>query len=120
LQNELVLGSTDGRRDWGHAREYVRAMWLMMQHDTADDYIAATGKAHSVQDFVEAAFAAVGLDARRFVKHDPSFDRPAEPVHLVGSPEKIARQLGWSAQITFEQLVREMIDAELRELDAGL
>jgi GDPmannose 4,6-dehydratase len=118
LQHELVLGSTDSRRDWGHAREYVEAMWLMMQHDTADDYIVATGQTHSVQDFVDAAFTAVGLDWQRYVKHNPSFDRPAEPVRLVGSPEKIHRTLGWRAQTSVAELVREMIAGELAELDS--
>ncbi len=113
LDAELVLGSLEARRDWGHAREYVAAMWAMMQHETPDDYIVATGKTHSVRDFVEAAFAAVNLKPDDYVKHNAAFDRPAEPVHLVGSPEKIAQTLGWRAQISVPELVREMVDAEL-------
>lgn len=119
LDRDLVLGSLESRRDWGHAREYVVAMWQMMQHDTPDDYVVATGKAHSVREFVEAAFAAVELAPERYVKHDASFDRPAEPAQLVGSPEKIRRTLGWQAQSSFDELVREMVDAELAALDAA-
>ncbi|MGI8820652.1 MAG: GDP-mannose 4,6-dehydratase [Chthoniobacterales bacterium] len=119
LENELVLGSLESRRDWGHAREYVHAMWLMMQQETADDYIVATGKTHSVRDFVEAAFAVIDLPWERYVSSDRSFERPAEPVRLVGSPEKIKRAFGWSAQIGFADLVREMVDAETAALDAA-
>ena len=117
VDQELVLGSLESRRDWGHARDYVAAMWLMMQHETPDDYVVATGVAHSVRDFVDAAFAAVDLKPDGYVKRDPSFDRPAEPVQLVGSPEKIERVLGWRAQTRFPELVREMVDAELASLD---
>ena len=112
LDSELVLGSLESRRDWGHARDYVAAMWLMMQHATADDYIIATGTTHSVRDFVDAAFAAVDLTPDAYVKHDPAFDRPAEPVQLVGSAAKAERVLGWRAQVAFPDLVREMVDAE--------
>ncbi|MGI8438562.1 MAG: GDP-mannose 4,6-dehydratase [Chthoniobacterales bacterium] len=118
LERELALGSMESRRDWGHAREYVRAMWLMMQHATPDDYVVATGKTHSVRDFVESAFAAVDLKPDQYVKRNPAFDRPAEPVDLVGSPAKIERVLGWRAEISFEELVREMVEAELAEIDA--
>ncbi len=118
LQQELVLGNLESRRDWGHAREYVPAMWLMMQQPQGDDYVVATGTTHSVQDFVAAAFAAVGLEWEKYVKHDRTFDRPAEPIRLVGSPEKIARALGWRAQLSFEDLVRDMMDAELAAIDA--
>src|SRR4051812_10201327 len=117
LDRELVLGSLESRRDWGHAREYVEAMWLMMQQETPDDYVVATGQAHSVRDFVEAAFAAVGLSADGYVKRDPAFDRPAEPISLVGSPDKITRVLGWRAKISFTELVREMVEAELAAID---
>jgi GDPmannose 4,6-dehydratase len=119
LDRKLVLGSLESRRDWGHAREYVAAMWLMMQRDTPDDYIVATGTTHSVRDYVEAAFATVGLRVDDYVKHDPSFDRPAEPVHLVGSPAKINTTLGWRAVIPFAELVREMVEAERAALATG-
>ena len=117
LEGELMLGSLESRRDWGHARDYVEAMWLMMQAETPDDYIVATGRTHSVRDFVEAAFAAVHMQSGSYVKRDPAFDRPAEPVHLVGSAEKIARVLGWRPQCAFEDLVREMVEAELAVID---
>lgn len=91
----------------------------MMQQAAPEDYIVATGKTHSVQNFVEAAFAAVTLDWQQHVQHAQSFDRPTEPAHLVGSPEKIARALGWRAEITFADLVREMVDAELAAIDAA-
>jgi GDPmannose 4,6-dehydratase len=118
LDQQVVLGSLDSRRDWGHARDYVHAMWLMMQHETPDDYIVATGVTHSVRDFVEAAFSSVRLEWQQYVKHDPAFDRPTEPVRLVGSPEKAQRVLGWRATSTFEDLVREMVQAELAAIDA--
>jgi len=116
LEHELVLGNTAARRDWGHAQDYVAAMWLMLQHSAPDDYVVATGKTHSVQDFVEAAFAVVGLPAQKYLKHDASFERPTEPAKLVGSPEKIRRTLGWEPHKTFEDLVREMVEAELAAL----
>ena len=118
LDRELVLGSLTSRRDWGHAEDYVHAMWLMMQHDAPDDYIVATGTTHSVGEFVDAAFAVVDLDPAEFVRHNPAFDRPAEPVDLVGSAEKIQRVLGWRATRSFDDLVREMVEAEAADVDA--
>jgi GDPmannose 4,6-dehydratase len=118
LDRELLLGSLASRRDWGHAQDYVEAMWLMMQHETPDDYIVATGSTHSVGEFVEAAFSVVNLPADNFVRHNPAFDRPAEPFDLVGSPAKIERVLGWRAKRPFAELVREMVEAELAEIDA--
>src|SRR2546423_3627558 len=112
LDVDLALGNIEGRRDWGRAQDYVRAMWLMLQHQTADDYIVATSETHSVREFIETAFAIVHLDWRKFVRHDSSLGRPAEPQQLVGSPEKIRRTLGWEPIGTFEQLVREMVEAE--------
>lgn len=117
LQDELVLGELEGRRDWGHAREYVEAMWLMLQHASADDYIVATGTTHSVRDLVEAAFAVVGLPWERYVKHSPNLTRPAEPTLLVGSPAKIEKTLGWQPRTQFHDLVREMVEAELAGVD---
>jgi GDPmannose 4,6-dehydratase len=116
LEQELVLGNTAARRDWGHARDYVEAMWLMLQHDEPDDYVVATGRDHSVADFVTEAFAMVNLDPKKFVKQDPSFERPLEPPMLVGSPAKIERVLGWKPAHDFRALVREMVETELATL----
>lgn len=116
LQQELVLGDLGSRRDWGHAREYVDAMWRMLQHETADDYIVATGETHSVREFVEMAFASVELPWEEFVRHSPSFERPAEPTLLAGSPKKIEAALGWRAKVKLPELVREMVEAELDQL----
>ena len=116
LDDQLVLGNLAGRRDWGHARDYVEAMWRMLQHDVPDDYVVATGEAHSVQAFVEAAFAYVELPWEKFVKHSTSLDRPADPASLVGSAEKIRRTLGWKPRTSFSDLVREMVQAELDSL----
>src|ERR1043165_514667 len=113
LDQELLLGSLESRRDWGRAQDYVNAMWLMLQHEKAADYVVATGETHSVRDFVEAAFAVVNLPPEKYVKHNPAFDRPADPARLVGSPEKIKRELGWRPSGSFHDLVREMVEAEL-------
>ena len=113
LEQELLLGNTAACRDWGHAKDYVEAMWLMLQHDEPDDYVVATGVGHSVADFVAEAFAVVGLEAKKFVRQDPSFERPIEPAMLVGSAKKIEHVLGWKPAHDFKQLVREMVEAEL-------
>jgi GDPmannose 4,6-dehydratase len=115
LDSELVLGNLESARDWGRAQDYVQAMWLMLQHDKPDDYVVATGKTHSVRDFVEAAFAVVDLPWQKFVRHDPTFDRPIEPTRLVGCAEKIRKTLDWKPTGSFEQLVREMVEAELAQ-----
>ena len=119
LDTELILGNLDSQRDWGRAQDYVRAMWLMLQHETADDYVVATGETHSVREFVEVAFAAVDLPWEKYVKHDPAFDRPTEPTRLVGGADKIRRVLGWKPTGTFGQLVGEMVEAELEHIEAG-
>ena len=119
LETDLVLGNLESRRDWGRAQDYVRAMWLMLRHDVPDDYVVATGETHSVQEFVEAAFGVVNLPWQKFLKHDPSFDRPAEPAHLVGCADKIGKTLGWQSTGTFSGLVREMVEAELKIVDAS-
>src|SRR5881397_649849 len=116
--DDLVLGNLESRRDWGRAQDYVQAMWLMLQHETADDYVVATGETHSVREFVEAAFAVVDLPWEKYVKHDSSFDRPTEPVRLVGCAEKIRKTLGWKPAGSFRQLVREMVEAELAAIDS--
>src|SRR6266496_3177203 len=118
LDVDLVLGNLESRRDWGRAQDYVQAMWLMLQHETADDYVVATGETHSVREFVEAAFDVVDLPWEEYVKHDPSFDRPTEPVRLVGCAEKIRKTLGWKPAGSFAQLVREMVEAELAAIDS--
>src|SRR5437867_8605920 len=110
LDVDLVLGNLESQRDWGRAHDYVEAMWLMVQHKTADDYVVATGETHSVREFVEAAFAVVDLPWEKYVKHDESFDRPTEPARLVGSADKIRRTLGWKPAGTFRQLVDEMVE----------
>ena len=118
LDSELVLGNMESQRDWGRSKDYVQAMWLMLQHETADDYVVATGETHSVGEFVQAAFAVVALPWEKYVKHDPSFDRPTEPRRLVGNADKIRKTLGWKPDGTFPQLVREMVEAELAAIDS--
>lgn len=113
LQKELVLGDTSAQRDWGHARDYVQGMWLTLQHDQPDDYIFATGALHSVQDVVDVAFNAVGLDPKNYIRQDPRFMRPSEPQRLVGDATKAQKVLGWKPGSTFEQLIREMTECEL-------
>ena len=119
LDQELSLGSLESRRDWGRAQDYVAAMWLMLQQEKPADYVVATGETHSVRDFVEAAFAVVKLPSAKYVKHNPAFDRPADPARLVGSPKKIKEELGWEPRGSFNDLVREMVEAELAAIDAA-
>src|SRR5215207_4062036 len=114
LQSELKLGNLDARRDWGYAKEYVEAMWLMLQQPEPDDYVVATGETHSVGEFVEAAFEAAGLDWERYVTTDPTFLRPAEVDLLQGDIAKAKERLGWTPKITFRDLVALMVEADLR------
>ena len=116
LASQLGLGNLDACRDWGFAGDYVRAMWLMLQQDTADDYVIATGISHSVRQLVESAFGHAGLDWRQYVKADPAFLRPAEVDHLIGDASKARKVLGWQPQVTFEQLIARMVDADLARL----
>jgi GDPmannose 4,6-dehydratase len=116
LQKELRLGNLDAKRDWGFAGDYVRAIWMMLQQDTADDYVIATGRTHAVRDFVRLAFAAVGLDWERYVVVDPRFYRPAEVDHLVGDYSKARAVLGWEPEMTFETLVERMVRVDLERL----
>jgi GDPmannose 4,6-dehydratase len=116
LQTNLALGNLDAHRDWGFAGDYVRAMWMMLQQDLPDDYVIATGQAHSVQHLVETAFAHVGLDWRSFVVQDPALLRPAEVDHLIGDASKAKEQFGWTPSVSFDQLVRMMVDADLERL----
>lgn len=115
-EKDLLLGDRTMRRDWGHSRDYVRGMWQMLQQPTPDDFVLATGVAHSVQDVVETAFECVGLDWRQFVKEDARFMRPAEPSNLLGNAAKARAQLGWVPEISFAQLIHEMTEAELAAL----
>lgn len=116
LDSELVLGNLESKRDWGRAQDYVVAMWMMLQHDKPDDYVVATGETHSVREFIESAFTVVDLPWKKYVKQDTAFDRPIEPSRLVGDSTKIRKTLGWKRSGTFEQLVREMVEAELSAL----
>lgn len=113
LQQKLFLGNLDAKRDWGHARDYVQAMHLMLQQETPGDYIIATGQAHSVREFAERAFARVDLDYREWVEVDPRFFRPAEVSYLLGDASETRRLLGWEPRTSFEELVHEMVDADL-------
>jgi GDPmannose 4,6-dehydratase len=113
LDEELRLGNLDAKRDWGHARDYVRAMWMMLQQDAPDDYVVGTGEMHSVREFVEIAFDHVGLDWQEYVVVDPKFYRPAEVDQLLANPTKAREKLGWVPKVTFEELVREMVDKDL-------
>jgi GDPmannose 4,6-dehydratase len=116
LSDTLGLGNLDAHRDWGFAGDYVRAMWLMLQQDRADDYVIATGKSHSVRDLVEVAFAHAGLDWQKHVVLDPKFLRPAEVDLLIGDPSKAKAALGWTPEVDFERLVTMMVDADIRRL----
>ena len=112
-QKELRMGNLDAKRDWGFAGDYVRAMWLMLQQDTAADYVVATGKTHSVRQFLEIAFSHVGLNYEDYVVIDPAFIRPAEVDLLLGNPAKAKAELKWEPQVSFEQLVTMMVDADM-------
>ena len=119
LASELRLGNLEARRDWGYARDYVRAMWLMLQHDTPDDYVVATGETHSVEEFVNETFSYLDLDWKEFIVQDERYYRPAEVDLLVGDPSKAGRVLGWEPSVDFRGLVRLMVDADLAELQTG-
>jgi GDPmannose 4,6-dehydratase len=116
LQNKLYLGNLDAKRDWGHAKDFVEAMWLMLQQDEADDYVIATGETHSVREFLDEAFGRLDLDWKQFVEIDPRYFRPTEVDLLVGDASKARRKLGWEPKITFKELVRTMVDEDLADL----
>ena len=116
LQDKLYLGNLDAKRDWGHARDFVRAMYLMLQQPKGDDYVVATGETHSVREFLEHAFGHVDLNYQDYVEIDPRYFRPTEVDALCGDYSKAKRVLGWEPEITFETLVREMVEAELRRV----
>lgn len=113
LQNELLLGNLDAKRDWGYAGDYVEAMWLMLQQDKPEDYVIATGKTHSVREFIETVFSYVGLDWQEYVKQDSRFMRPAEVDVLTGDYTKAKDQLGWEPKTSFEELVKMMVESDL-------
>ncbi|HKR99398.1 MAG TPA: GDP-mannose 4,6-dehydratase [Candidatus Dormibacteraeota bacterium] len=120
LNDHLALGNLDAQRDWGYARDYVEAMWLMLQQDEPDDFVIATGEAHSVKELVDLSFARVDLDPEEYVKIDPRFLRPAEVDHLIGDYSKAKEQLGWEPRTSFEELVNLMVDADLELLESGV
>jgi len=116
LADSLSLGNLDAKRDWGFAGDYVRAMWLMLQQDAADDYVISTGESHSVQELVELAFGHVGLEWKKYVRMDPKFLRPAEVDHLIGDSRKAQAALGWKPEVDFKGLVTMMVDADMARL----
>ena len=119
LTNEIRLGNLDARRDWGYAGDYVKAMWLMLQQDKPEDFVIATGDTHSVEEFLDVAFGHVNLDWHDYVVQDERFMRPAEVDLLVGDPSKAGKRLGWEPAVSFEQLVKMMVDADIKLLEAA-
>jgi GDPmannose 4,6-dehydratase len=113
MAHELRLGNLDARRDWGHAREYVKAMWLMLQQPKPDDYIIATGENHTVAEFAELAFSNIGLNVHDYLKIDDRYKRPAEVDNLLGNCDKARKVLGWEYSLSFKELVREMVESDL-------
>jgi GDPmannose 4,6-dehydratase len=120
LQDELALGNLDAERDWGYARDYVEAMWLMLQEDEPEDYVIATGEVHSVRQLVDVAFDHVGLSPDQYVRVDERYLRPAEVEHLVGDATKAREKLGWVPQTSFEEMIRRMVDSDLELLGRGV
>ncbi|MBI3281005.1 MAG: GDP-mannose 4,6-dehydratase, partial [Acidobacteria bacterium] len=120
LEHTLYLGNLDARRDWGYAPDYVRAMWMMLQQDEPDDYVIGTGTSHSVRDFAELAFAHAGLDWRQYVAVDPRYLRPAEVDFLQADPAKARQRLGWQPGVSFDDLVRIMVEADVADLTRRL
>jgi GDPmannose 4,6-dehydratase len=118
LQKDLELGSLSGRRDWGWAPDYVQGMWLMLQADTQDDFVLATGKLHTVEDLVEHAFGCLGLKWRDYVKFDPALVTTVEPVAPCGNPSKAQRLLGWKNSVGFEEMVERLVQSQMDKLDA--
>ncbi len=118
MADELRLGNLDSQRDWGYAGDYVEAMWLMLQHDVADDFVIATGETHSISDFLDIAFGHVDLEWQQYVKKDPRFMRPAEVDQLIGNYDKAKRVLNWEPKVGFAELVRMMVDADMALLTA--
>jgi GDPmannose 4,6-dehydratase len=120
LQDVLALGNLDAERDWGYAKDYVEAMWLMLQQDEPDDFVVATGETHSVRQLVDVAFEHVGLNPEEHIRIDPKFMRPAEVEHLIGDASKAGEKLGWVPRTDFAELVQLMVDADLELLASGV
>jgi GDPmannose 4,6-dehydratase len=120
LQDKLYLGNLDARRDWGYARDYVAAMWLMLQQQVPDDFVIATGESHSIREFLDLAFGRVGLDWQKYVEIDPRYYRPSEVDHLRGDASKARRVLGWEPSVRFPELVAIMVDADVQLLEDEL
>jgi GDPmannose 4,6-dehydratase len=120
LQDKLFMGNLDAKRDWGYAPDFVEAMWLMLQHDRPDDFVVATGETHSVREFLEAAFTHAGLEWEEHVEIDPKYFRPSEVDVLLGDPSKAERELGWKPRVTFDELVRIMVDADVKDVEDQL
>jgi GDPmannose 4,6-dehydratase len=118
-KEKLLLGNIDAQRDWGFAGDFVRGIWLMLQAETPDDYVIATGKLHSIRDFLDAAFGHVGLSWREWVDIDPALVRPIDVGLLVGNPSRVRERLGWEPEVTFGELVRMMVDAQLARMRSG-
>ena len=119
-QDKLYLGNLDSKRDWGYAKDYVEAMWLMLQQNKADDYVIATGETHSVREFLDEAFGLVGLDWKKYVEIDPRYYRPAEVDLLLGDPTKAKEKLGWQPKTTFKELVKIMLEYDLKNVGLSL
>lgn len=117
LADELRLGNIDAKRDWGHARDYVRAMWLMLQQEAPDDYVVATGRTTTIRDMCKIAFGHAGLDMDKYVVIDPAFFRPAEVDVLLGNPAKAKQKLGWAPEISLENMIVEMVEADMKRLE---
>ena len=111
------MGNLDAKRDWGFSGDYVRAMWMMLQQDKPEDFVIATGETHSVREFLQVAFAHVGLNYEDYVVIDPQFIRPAEVDLLLGNPAKAREKMGWKPEVSFEQLVAMMVDADMKRQD---
>ncbi|GMV90855.1 MAG: GDP-mannose 4,6-dehydratase [Candidatus Hydrogenedentota bacterium] len=114
LQDKIYLGNLDAKRDWGYAKDYVEAMWLMLQHDKPDDFVIATGETHTVREFLDVVFSHLDMDYKKYVEIDPRYFRPTEVDVLVGDASKAHKELGWEPKVTFEELARLMTDADLR------
>lgn len=114
IQDKLFLGNLDAKRDWGYAKEYVEMMWLMLQQDTPDDYVIATNETHTVKEFVQETFAHLDLDWEKYVEYDKRYERPAEVELLIGDPAKAKKQLGWEPKVKFKELVKIMVDSDLK------